>query len=222
MFVKAFGNSNVSIDHVQTAIAEFLGNFNFFNNKYVQSWGGNITLTQMELLGKSLFYGKAKCGNCHSGNTFSGWENGGECIGLDDEYTDNGIGERTHNTADNAKFRVPTLLNIEYTAPYMHDGRFNTLEEVVEHYNSGIHNHPNLSWALQNTSSLDNLTEQQALLLLDLNHDGIISTDEMPAPVAVKLNLNNTEKKALVAFLKALSDPSVFTDVRFNDPVVKR
>jgi len=75
----------------------------------------------------------------------------------------------------------------------MHDGRFKTLEEVVEHYNSGIHNHPNLSWALR-----DSIGE------------------------AVKLNLNTTEKKALVAFLKALSDPSVFTDVRFNDPFVKR
>ena len=195
LFVKAFGNSNVSIDHVQTAIAEFLVNFEFLNNRYFQSneWaGGNVTLTSLESLGQILFYNKARCGNCHGGSFFAGWENGGECIGLDDEYTDNGIGERTHNTADNAKFRVPTLLNIEYTAPYMHDGRFKTLEEVVEHYNSGIHNHPNLSWALR-----DSVGE------------------------AVKLNLNTTEKKALVAFLKALSDPSVFTDVRFNDPFVK-
>src|SRR5213079_3595062 len=65
--------------------------------------------------------------------------------GLEFPLVDLGVGAITGNPADNGKFKVPSLRNIELTAPYMHDGRFATLEEVVEFYDSGIVNHPNLS-----------------------------------------------------------------------------
>jgi cytochrome c peroxidase len=59
--------------------------------------------------------------------------------------TDRGFGAVINNTALDATFKVTTLRNVELTPPYMHDGRFNTLEQVVEHYSGGVRNHPNLS-----------------------------------------------------------------------------
>lgn len=187
LFEKAYGSGEINIDKVQTAIAEFLQNFRFDNNKFNDLLIGGAELTSMEAQGENLFWNKAKCGSCHNGNSFNGWSVG-ECIGLDVNYADNGIGEITNTPAYNGVFRVPPLLNIEFTAPYMHDGRFQTLEQVIEHYNSGVKNHPNLSSLL-----MENGQPQ-------------------------KLNLTDTEKESLIAFLKTLSDPSVFSDVRFSDP----
>ena len=219
LFNAAFGSSEVTIDKIQQGLAQFLINFNFSENKFFAVQAGLQNFTAQEQIGQDLFWGKAKCGNCHGGMAFEGWGGNFECIGLDATYQDNGVGELTLNEGDNAKFRVPPLLNVEFTAPYMHDGRFNTLEEVVEHYNSGIQAHPNLSWALNsNLSVFDSLTSNQALLLLDLNHDGIISANELPPVSPVRLGLTEGEKKGLVAFLKTLSDYNLFTDVRFSDP----
>ncbi len=218
LFNTAFGNNEITIDKIQQAIAEFLKNFNFTDNKNQAVLMGQQSYTAEEQIGRDLFWGKAQCNNCHTGRSFSGWAASGECIGLDESYIDNGMGELTRNPLDNAKFRIPPLLNIEYTAPYMHDGRFKTLEEVVEHYNSGVKAHPNLSWALKEFPQFEGMTSLQIQLLLDVNHDGDISSDEMPPGTPLKLNLTELEKKSLVAFLKTLSDPNVFTDVRFSDP----
>lgn len=223
LFTKAYGSDEISIEKIQSAIAAFLSKFLFTNNRFNQGggWGSNSNLlTTQEKAGMDLFFGKATCGNCHNGRTLDGWVGAQECIGLDETYADNGIGELTRNVSDNAKFRVPTLLNIEYTAPYMHDGRFKTLEEVVEHYNSGVKNHPNLSWALRDNSQFGTMTTGQLFLQLDVNHDGQISDSEVPSTPAVKLGLNDSEKRALVAFLKTLSDPSILTDIRYSDPFV--
>lgn len=215
LFADAYGSSDINIDKVQTAIAYFLGNFNFSNNKFNQQWSGTVQFTSQEMAGQNLFWGKARCANCHSSGAFAGWGNNGECIGLNVSYTDNGIGERTHEGNDYGKFRIPSLLNIEYTAPYMHDGRFKTLEEVVEHYNSGIQDHPNLSWMLKD------FDQPIDFWAMDVNHDGILTNDELPPGRPARLNLTEGEKKALVAFLKTLSDPTVFTDERFSDPFRK-
>ena len=64
--------------------------------------------------------------------------------GLEYPYTDLGVGAVTGNPSDNGKFKVVTLRNLSYTAPYMHDGRFTTLEEVVNHYNGNIVQQANL------------------------------------------------------------------------------
>ena len=94
-----------------------------------------------------------------------------------------------NNPIFESRFKTTTLRNIELTAPYMHDGRFATLEEVVEHYNSGIKAHPTLSPAL---------------------------TDGNGNPV--RLNFTAAEKAALVAFLKTLTDNSVSSDEKWSDP----
>ena len=86
-------------------------------------------------------------------------------------------------------FKNSSIRNIELTAPYMHDGRFATLEQVVEHYNSGIRAHPNLSNPLKN-----------------------------PNGTPVRLNFTSAQKSALIAFLKTLTDNSIATEVRWSNP----
>jgi cytochrome c peroxidase len=219
LFINAFGSPEVTIEKIQTAVAAFMENFNFTNNKNWQVWTGAAQFTAEERTGRDLFWGKAKCISCHSGQVFEGWPGGAACVGLDETYKDNGVGELTHAQGDNARFRIPSLLNIEYTAPYMHDGRFNTLEEVVEHYNSGVKNHPNLSWELRDISQFENLSSSELILQFDNDHNGSLTIDELSLS-PVKLNLTAEEKRALVSFLKTLSDPSVYTDERFSDPFV--
>jgi cytochrome c peroxidase len=224
LFIDAYGNDEVTISKIQQALAAFMTNFNFDQNKNLRVQQGLANFTAEEQIGENLFAGKARCGNCHNGPSFAGWGGSAECIGLDVEYADNGIGELTGVTGlgsieeNNGKFRIPHLLNIEFTAPYMHDGRFKTLEEVVEHYNSGIQAHPNLSWAFREFPGFENMSDLQLQLLLDLNHDGEITSDEIPPGTPAKLNLTELEKKCLVAYLKTLSDPNVFSDMRFSDP----
>jgi cytochrome c peroxidase len=77
-------------------------------------------------------------------NTGENIFNAGINNGLEHNYSDNGIGEKTGRAKDMATFKMPSLRNIELTAPYMHDGRFATLEQVIDHYNNGVKNHPNL------------------------------------------------------------------------------
>ncbi|MFZ1261225.1 MAG: hypothetical protein WAQ93_12150, partial [Chitinophagaceae bacterium] len=93
------------------------------------------------------------------------------------------------NTNLDATFKVTSLRNVELTAPYMHDGRFATLEQVVEHYSSGVRNHPNLSPQLR-----------------------------LPGGQPRLANLSVQDKAALVAFLKTLTDVNVTTDVKFANP----
>ena len=96
--------------------------------------------------------------------------------------------QQTLNPEDVGKFKVPGLLNIHLTAPYMHDGRFANLEEVVEYYNSGITNNPNLHPNLKDGSE------------------------------AKKLNLSSEEKTTLVNFLTLLTDESITTEEKWSNP----
>jgi cytochrome c peroxidase len=174
-----------------------------------------------------VFFGKGHCSECHhiedpfpGGNGY-GFTDTDFNIGLDQTYQDNGVGSITNDPNDAGRFMVPVLLNVEFTAPYMHDGRFKTLEEVIEHYNSGIKNHPNLDFNLRDLSSLENLADEQILQLLDANHNGEIEQAEILVLPPVRLNLTSAEKKGLVDFLKTLSDPSIFSDKKFSDPFRK-
>jgi cytochrome c peroxidase len=237
LFKKAFPQSGtIDVDMIQTALAEFLRNFNFSDNKLRRSLMQKEELNASEKLGKMLFFGKAHCSNCHhienpfpndsifipgDGNGY-GFTDESHNIGLDLEYTDNGIGKITGDPNDNGAFMVPVLLNVEFTAPYMHDGRFKTLEEVVEHYNSGIQNHPNLDFNLRDISSVNHLTENEIFALLDKNKNGDIEPFELQGLPPVKLGLSPAEKKSLVDFLKTLSDPHILTDAKFSNPFLMK
>ncbi len=123
-----------------------------------------------ELMGYQMFFdlngvNDAECFHCHEAPFFTNQlyiNNGIENVPDLNSFPDIGYGAVTGLPFDNGRFRVPTLRNIEFTAPYMHDGRFQTLEEVIEHYNSGGHNAANLDTNMREL----NMTEEQKAALL--------------------------------------------------------
>lgn len=103
--------------------------------------GISDALSLSAINGMELFFSeRTQCSTCHEGFNFTNYAF--ENNGLYEEYTDNGRFRLTGNPEDIALFKVPSLRNIEYTAPYMHDGSLATLEDVIEHYNVGGFDHP--------------------------------------------------------------------------------
>jgi cytochrome c peroxidase len=106
--------------------------------------GDKSLLNESEVHGMKLFYGtRTNCSGCHSGFNFTNYSFVNN--GLYTVFEDEGRMRLTKEESDRALFKVPTLRNVEVTGPYMHDGSMNTLEEVVEHYSSGVKMHPNKS-----------------------------------------------------------------------------
>ncbi|MEJ6735816.1 MAG: cytochrome c peroxidase [Flavobacteriales bacterium] len=138
LFQKAFGTQTIDSLLVAMAIAQFERSMVSFNSDYDKYFYDGITtaLNASETNGFNLFFGAAECIHCHSGPLLSdpSFRNNG----LDATFTDLGLGVVTGLVTDNGKFKATSLRNIAESAPYMHDGRFATLEEVVEHYNSGV------------------------------------------------------------------------------------
>ncbi|WP_276133076.1 cytochrome-c peroxidase [Polluticoccus soli] len=168
LFFKAFGTSTIDSTLVTKAIAQFertLVSFNSPFDKYYYK-GDSAALTQQEKNGFMLFTGKAMCNNCHLTNTlFTDREIKNN--GLDENPKDPGLMKFTGNAADRGKFKVPTLRNIGVTAPYMHDSRFATLEEVVDFYSSKVkQNSPNLDEHMPDFGSGINLTQQEKTELI--------------------------------------------------------
>lgn len=105
-------------------------------------------LTELELAGKELFFSdRAMCSTCHSGFNFTDYSfrNNGLYI----QYPDSGRLRFTGDEMDRARFKVPTLRNLSFTSPYMHDGSLPDIESVIEHYSNGIQPHKNLSEGLK-------------------------------------------------------------------------
>ncbi len=150
MYRKAFDITNANqIDKFLTAkaLAQFERSMiSSGQSKYDQAQAGRYVYTDEELMGFEMFFNTnvdlpdAQCFHCHAAPllTTNEYLNNGLTEAADwDDFPDLGLGGFTGNDFDKGKFRTPTLRNIEFTAPYMHDGRFETLEEVMEHYNSG-------------------------------------------------------------------------------------
>jgi cytochrome c peroxidase len=141
-FKKAFGSDNITDDLVLKALAQFtvmMVSADSKYDKYMRHETGG-TFTENEQAGYALF--RQKCETCHTEPLFTdlSYRNNG----LEETSIDIGRDSLTHQPADRGKFRVPSLRNIEITGPYMHDGRFYSLKEVLQHYNSGMRNHANL------------------------------------------------------------------------------
>jgi cytochrome c peroxidase len=171
---------------------------------------GFSNFTNQEMQGKSLFFESLPCGGCHGGENFSGWGSFTQNIGLELDYTDDGQPGQDWMTGQpmDGWFKVPSLRNIALTAPYMHDGRFKTLEEVVEFYNSGIQGHPQLSFTLQEGwAEFGDFPS----IFIPINSGEVIP---------LKMNLDENQKASLVAFLKTLTDEAVTSDMKFSDPFV--
>ncbi len=164
MFAKAFGECTV-IDSTNTAkaIAQFLRTMVSASSKFDKASGisePKTELTDSELNGFVLFIGTANedahCVHCHNKPLFSVTDGYFTNNGLDDwedpsELTDLGLGGFNGNPDDIAKFKNASLRNIELTAPYMHDGRFQTLDDVLEHYISGVHLSPTVDFNIKSS-----------------------------------------------------------------------
>ncbi len=111
------------------------------NSKFDKYIAGKIELTKQEKKGMNLFFGKANCSSCHSGFNFTNYKLTNN--GLYETYKDIGRMRATKDSADLAVFKTTSLRNVEITKPYMHDGSFTSLQQVVEHYNVGGKPHPN-------------------------------------------------------------------------------
>jgi cytochrome c peroxidase len=140
-FLKAYDEeaSPFTITRALGAFQRILISGHSFYDQYLE---GQYQLSESELAGMSLFFSeRTQCSTCHSGFNFT--DNSFKNNGLYKTYEDWGRRRVTTLMEDDGKFRVPTLRNINLTAPYMHDGSLPNLEAVIEHYNSGGQTHPN-------------------------------------------------------------------------------
>lgn len=148
LFLQAFGISKIDSTYVTKAIAQFERTIISGNAKFDKYLRGEATITSQEQNGFTIFMDEAKgdCFHCHGSENNPLWtDNKFHNNGIDATFTNLGLGEVTGDPNDNGKFKSPSIRNLAFTAPYMHDGRFATLEEVIEHYSTGLQRSPTIS-----------------------------------------------------------------------------
>jgi cytochrome c peroxidase len=135
-FQKAYNDTNITGEYILKAISQFSLTLISANSKYDKVMHGEDKFTPQEQKGYRIF--KKNCSSCHTEPLFTNlnFENNG--LPVDTQYNDYGRMDITHNKRDSLKFKVPTLRNIEFSYPYMHDGRFENLKAVFNHYDQGI------------------------------------------------------------------------------------
>lgn len=197
LFYKAFVTKEIKEEHILKSIAQFMRIIISSDSKFDRFYfKGEETLTEAEMRGWILFNseprnmegqveGGGDCFHCHGTVLFT--TNRFSNNGLDSTFTDLGLGGITGKKEDEGKFKIPTLRNIEYTAPYMHDGRFETLMEVIEHYNSGGVQSHSLDPQMKTTGKGGlMLTQQEKLDLLaflkTLSDQKFITNDKFSNP----------------------------------------
>ncbi|EAZ94735.1 cytochrome C peroxidase [Flavobacteria bacterium BAL38] len=152
LYKKAFGTDKVTGQLTLKALSQFVVMLTTSNSKYDKVVRKEEKFTEMEQKGYNIF--KQNCASCHKEPLFTSdtFENNG--LSVDPTLNDYGRMKITQIKSDSLKFKIPTLRNIEFTFPYMHDGRFKTLNEVIKHYNSGIKHSNTLSKQLQKPMNL--------------------------------------------------------------------
>ena len=141
LFLEAFGTSTIDSVLVTNAIAQFERTLISGNSRFDKHLLGEILLTDSELNGFNIFMdeNKGDCFHCHGSDANPLWtDNVFHNNGLDSTFEDIGLGEVTNDPLDYGKFKSPSLRNLAYSAPYMHDGRFETLDDVINHYSEGL------------------------------------------------------------------------------------
>lgn len=151
LFQKAFGTSKITGQLTLKALAQFVVSLTSSNSKYDKVMRKEEKFTEMEQKGYNLF--KQNCATCHKEPLFTSdkFENNG--LAIDPTLNDIGRMKITQNPKDSSLFKVATLRNIQFTSPYMHDGRFKTVSEVVKYYNS-LNGRKNLSKELSKPMNL--------------------------------------------------------------------
>jgi cytochrome c peroxidase len=201
LFRKAFGSPEISADRIVKAIAQFERTLISANSPYDQYLNGNYQPSAQALRGMNLFMTTpspeknirgANCGHCHGTPKIfiELFHNNG----LDSVPKDAGRMELTGQDIDRGRFRVPTLRNVVVTSPYMHDGRFKNLQEVLDHYNDHIRQSATLSPFIAEAT----------------NQSG-----------GKSLLLSEDEKKDIIAFLHTLTDSTFINNPEFSDPHIK-
>ena len=189
LFQKAFNTSTITKELTTKAIAQFERTLVSANSKFDNYSLGQANLTDQELNGLDIFLreDKGDCFHCHGNPNSPLWtDNDFHNNGLDSEFTDLGLGAVTGDPNDNGKFRTPSLRNLAFTAPYMHDGRFSTLDEVINFYSEGLQDSPTVDPLMKN-----------------IDQGGV--------------QLTESEKADLKAFLLTLSDASFITNPDFQN-----
>ena len=141
MFEEAFGTQSIDSVLVTKAIAQFLRTLISGNSKFDRYMNGTEELTASELNGLNVFLdeNRGDCFHCHGNPNNPLWtDNIFHNNGLDETFTDLGRGGETGDPREFGLFKTPSLRNLVYTAPYMHDGRFATIDEVINHYSEGL------------------------------------------------------------------------------------
>ncbi len=195
MFKKAFNGEDVLVpDKIQEkiafAIAQFAKTIVSSNSKFDKYLMGTAQLTPQEANGYDIFYSeKGDCFHCHG--TILLTDNGRHNIGLDTVFNNKynqGYFTASGLAKDMGLMMTPTLRNVAQTSPYMHDGRYKTLEEVIEHYNSGVHKTPTLD----------------PIMTLPGKEMGLL--------------LSNSQKADLKAFLLTFTDSTLLFNPQFSRP----
>jgi cytochrome c peroxidase len=218
LFEDAFGTPEITHERISMALAQFMRSMVSYRSKYDAGIAVDFAnFSALEKMGKDLFFSwEMPCQNCHSGDNFNGWGTSASNIGLDDNYVDNGMGDLLVNQdpSYDGLFKIPSLRNVAVTAPYMHDGRFTTLEQVIDHYDTGVKKHRNLDYRLTVGGGFffEGDGGGNGIPVIDPILGGSNSGEPR------KLNLTETQKRALVAFMQTLTDYELMRDPKFSNP----
>lgn len=164
MFKKAFGKEEINSQKMLKAIAQFVGTLVSADSKYDKMKRGEAAFNASELHGYEVF--KLNCEHCHKEPLFTdnSFRNNG--LAQNEFLKDSGRMRITGEPADSLKFRVPTLRNVSVTQPYMHDGRFYSLGQVIDHYAKGIQQSATLDSSLRNGIQLTKHEKYDLVLFL--------------------------------------------------------
>lgn len=197
LYEKAYQGQPIHMDNIFSALAAFVNSISANDSKFDDGFrfgSGNFeNFTVQEIHGKDLFMDN--CGSCHAFSLSSVLIsqfpdfNSVACNGLEEEYSDLGQGALEGFEDKKGVFKVPGLKNIAITGPYMHDGRFETLGEVIDFYNTSIQPHTNLA-------------------------EGLKDADGNPK----QFNFTEEDKEALIAFFNTLTDETLRTEIKWSDP----
>jgi cytochrome c peroxidase len=176
LFRNAYGENQISDKHLLYALTQFMGTIISSNSKYDEVKKGKIAFSSLENEGYEVF--KTKCNSCHTEPLFTNYSF--ENNGIDTFFTDIGRQRITLDSNDAGKFKVPTLRNINLTMPYMHDGRFSSIDDVLQHYSHGIKYSKTLSTNLSNVFTLT-INEKNAIkaFLNTLNDEKLINNSDL-------------------------------------------
>jgi cytochrome c peroxidase len=138
LFKNAYGSDSVTSQRIFKAMAQFMGMMYSYNSKfdYYKRQQNNTQLNNAELRGYNLFI--SKCNSCHKEPLFTDFEFRSNGLPVNPVVKDSGRAHITGLPGDRYKFKTPSLRNIAKTGPYMHDGRFSSLEECLNHYSNGV------------------------------------------------------------------------------------